>query len=348
MPEPPLTGKSDSPPKTKPYSIEDLYLDDLNEYLDTLPWNNRTNHNNAFLAFLKAARLGIAPHDALDAVEKRILKSGGLVNPTDLDHQLHRACKYVGAVVAGDIKPVQKSAPPLFSEERLKAVAGRVQIEDPVEFVRRRSVLAPSTITSGRFLNEIYRPDERIIVFTEQKSQGQAVHVVGDSQHGALPRKGEQGVCFLIQPVDGKFRDIPRLNKKSRRAEECVLRWLYLLLESDEADPDQWLRVLVQLPLAIVAIYTSGRRSVHALVRVDASTKKDWDDIKDRIAKVMVPLGADRGALTAVRLSRLPQCLRGEKMQELLYINPEADGTPIMQLPERPDTSTDGGQGHAL
>jgi len=45
-----------------------------------------------------------------------------------------------------------------------------------------------------------------------------------------------------------------------------------------------------------------------------------------RLLGRLCTLGADPKALTAVRLSRLPQCMRGEtgKLQELLYLDPDA------------------------
>ena len=91
---------------------------------------------------------------------------------------------------------------------------------------------------------------------------------------------------------------------------------------ADVAPMAEWLRLLVQLPLQIVAIYTSGGRSVHALVRVDAASKAEWDTQRDMLVQLLAPLGADPAAMTAVRLTRLPGCLRGESLQELWYLDP--------------------------
>ena len=45
-----------------------------------------------------------------------------------------------------------------------------------------------------------------------------------------------------------------------------------------------------QVPLRIVAIYSSGGRSVHALVRVDARTKGHWDEIKAAMMPAGIPI----------------------------------------------------------
>jgi hypothetical protein len=119
-----------------------------------------------------------------------------------------------------------------------------------------------------------------------------------------------------------------------------------LVLESDTADAAQWLSALVQLPLPIVAIYTSGGKSIHALVRVDARSKSEWDALRNDLLPVLCPLGADPAAMTAVRLTRLPGMFRhgtrgknGEllrysrpRMQELLWLNPDAPARPILDL----------------
>jgi len=102
-----------------------------------------------------------------------------------------------------------------------------------------------------------------------------------------------------------------------------------MVLENDEADTNDWLSCLVQLPLKIAAIYKSGGKSIHALVRLDAISKADWDAKCDQMKPVLVTLGADPGALTAVRLTRLPGAMRGDKPQKLLFLNPSPNGIPL-------------------
>ena len=136
--------------------------------------------------------------------------------------------------------------------------------------------------------------------------------------------------------------------KQSRRSHQSVTSWRFLLLESDRADisASEWLAALVLLPLPIVSICETGGRLAHALVRVDAPSKDDWDRFKDSLVPVLTMLGATLSLFPPYRLTRLPCCERLGKedkdgkyqafpdaphLQRLLYFNPGADGTPIVE-----------------
>ena len=221
----------------------------------------------------------------------------------------------------------------VYEPERLKKIAGDLAEVVDLPWLANRSELDPAWVSATDFLARLYNAQagERVLVFSEYKSQGQAVWPTE-----SIPTGGREGVWFLAQPVDGKSRPNPRLGKMSRRSEESVLAWRWMVLESDEAPVRLWLGALARVVPRIAAITTSGGRSVHALVRVDAKTKKDWDEQKKRILG-LVTVGADPGALSAVRLTRLPACWRGEKEQKLLYFAPSAPALTIAEMFARRD-----------
>ncbi len=223
-----------------------------------------------------------------------------------------------------------------FNAKALQRVAAKAGgIQDMELFLAEQSPLKVVAESSLSFLWRLYPPGsgEQVILFNDMQSQGQLVWRAEGNERLLADglTAGPDGVWFLPQPVTGEFHPNPRTDGKlSRRSEEAVTCWRYLVLESDEADPDLWLRALVQMPLRIVSICESGGRSIHALVRVDAESKADWDALVAPIKPILITLGADPGALTAVRLTRLPQAQRGSRLQRLLYLNPEADGVPIL------------------
>lgn len=252
---------------------------------------------------------------------------------------------------------------PAFDPEKLARFASPWISQVTAAWLADRSDLDPTVCSTHEFLSALYYPErgEKVLIFLNEFSQGEALWPDVKS----LPSEGKKGVWYLAQPVDGISRVNPRGKdpaKLSRRIAECVVSWRYLVLESDTADARHWMAAMVQLPLKIAAIYTSGGRSVHVLVRVDAANASDWDRLKARVLAGLITLGADRGALSGVRLTRLPNCLRlgkevapsaddSEKpmkktyqpfpkpqLQKLLYVCREPAARPICEMIPRRNT----------
>ncbi len=229
-----------------------------------------------------------------------------------------------------------------YSPSKLEERASRIDAEITREWLQERSPKRID-ITPAAFLHALYRQGESVWIGTRKNERRGSIWI-NDSAEDLdclnFLQTGREGVWFLANPITGK----PAFNGEKNeyfpngetwRTEESVTAWRYMVIESDEAPEHLWLRMLVQLHLPIVAIYTSGGESVHALVRVDQPTKQAWDQYRDCIKNGLVELGADPGSLTAVRLTRLPGCMRNEPgktgMQQLLYLNPQASGSsPII------------------
>lgn len=225
---------------------------------------------------------------------------------------------------------------PVFCPMVLKRVAAKAEgVMEVAAWLQTISPLAVAELDAAQVLARLYptHAGENVLVFSDMRSQGQMLWRAKDGpwlRGDDLP-SGPEGVWFLPQPVDGKYHPNPRMGgKQSRRSEESVTAWRYAVLESDEAEPEDWLRCLIQMPLRIACICESGGRSTHGLVRLDAASKQDWDEKIRAIKPVVVTLGADAGALSAVRLTRLPQARRGKRVQRLLYLNPTPEPVPIL------------------
>ena len=175
----------------------------------------------------------------------------------------------------------------------------------------------------------------------------------GKMEPVVLPKQGPEGAWFLSQPVTGRWCVNPRemdartgRPKLSRRSEEAVAAWEHLVLEADPVEEIKkdagkmaeferlWLGFLAMLPLPIKAIYSSGGKSIHALVSVPQPTKERFDAMKRMIGPLFSKLGADAAAMKAVQLTRLPGVMRGTRMQQLFYLDPspEAGGVPLCEM----------------
>ena len=314
------------------------------KFLKKQPWSRGSLDCSTYNIGLRGAGLGIPPATVIAVASRLIAKAGDTPNAQKITSQIERAYEFVGsgkrAKVGGArlAKRVTKTRRVSFLPSALARVAAKLEIkEDPETYIQARSPFCADYISSAEFLSSIFRPGESVILFEKFESQGQYIWAKDRHPHQPVPFGGTDGIWFLVNPVDGQHYPNPRQgNKSSRRSEESITSFRFAVLESDEADTTDWLKFLAQVPFRIVAIYYSGGRSVHALVQVDASDKADWDNKIKEAKHLLTLLGADPGALTAVRLSRLPQAWRGERQQKLIYLNPSADGTPICNLPKRP------------
>lgn len=232
----------------------------------------------------------------------------------------------VRAEVEGLIEPKARvSLKRAFDPEKLKALTAEGPL--PVEDFLQSSPIAVADITASEFLRRLY-PKQANIIFTDQQSQGKLVwnETMPDLLVDNAITKNTEGAWIMVNPVNGKFLPIPRLGKKSQRAEENLVAYEYLLVESDSVEMELWLRVLSKLDLPIVSVTTSGSKSAHALVRVGQKDRDGYLLKASEIADLVVPLGADPAAMSAVRLTRIPGCMRRDtgKAQTLIYFNPDA------------------------
>lgn len=132
------------------------------------------------------------------------------------------------------------------------------------------------------------------------------------------------GGWLRMNPVDG--RGIADAN---------VTAWRFALLESDALPTELQLALFVRLPLPIAALITSGSRSLHAWVRMDARDEAEYRGGVARMLDLLDRFGVDGKNKNPSRLSRLPGARRvigaaGDGWQRLLYLNPNPNGRSIL------------------
>jgi hypothetical protein len=322
------------------------------EYVAGLSWEKGNLDASSYNACLRGASLGMPGSTVVAEIQARIQAAGDHPKQQKIQSQWRRAAMHVKAN-PGDWQSLQWAKPlpkPVYQPEKLKQVAARLPEVVDAEYLEARSKFTCWNRSAAGFLHKLYLPGEKVVVLNVYKSQGCGVWqhpgIVGDLSALNHLRTGQYGVWYMAQPVHGEFVYADRLKSeynpegKSRRCEECVTSWRYSVIESDKANPNEWLRALVRLCLPVSAIYESGKKSIHALVRVDAESKAEWDEIiRGKLLPVLTVLGACSETLTAVRLTRLPNCRREEtgQLQRLLYLDPEPDDEPICQKRLRGD-----------
>ncbi len=127
----------------------------------------------------------------------------------------------------------------------------------------------------------------------------------------------QAGILFCVNPM-----------KVGRRLNENVTSFRNALIEYDDISKEEQIERLLDSGLPILSMTDSGNKSVHAIVRVDASNAKDY---KRKVVELHGALEAKYGSpcdsanKNPSRLTRLAGATRGVNTQQLLYTEVNAD-----------------------
>ena len=104
---------------------------------------------------------------------------------------------------------------------------------------------------------------------------------------------------------------------------ENVAQFRYALVESDNMDLEKQNAIVRELELPIATLVYSGSKSIHAVVRIEATNKEEYKKRVDYLYKICKKngLNVDEQNKNPSRLSRLPGFLRGDKKQFIIDTN---------------------------
>ena len=138
-----------------------------------------------------------------------------------------------------------------------------------------------------------------------------------------MPRS-EAGGWLRMNPMDGQ--GVADLN---------VMAFRFALIECDGIPFELQMPLLAKLPLPIAAILSSGGRSLHAWVKIDAANADEFRRDVSRMLALLAKFGVDTKNKNPARMSRLPGVVRqigahGDGRQRLFYLNPEPKQKAIL------------------
>ena len=124
--------------------------------------------------------------------------------------------------------------------------------------------------------------------------------------------KGEAGAWIRFNPLDGK-------GVKN----DNVTDYRYALVESDSMDLAKQNAIIRELELPVAALVYSGKKSIHAIVRVDARDYQEYRKRVDYIYQICKKNGLDIDVQNRnpSRLSRMPGVTRNGHKQFLIDTN---------------------------
>ena len=137
------------------------------------------------------------------------------------------------------------------------------------------------------------------------KCKGDIGAVIGDYNEKA-------GAWIRFNPLDGKGV-----------MNDNVTDFRYALVESDEMEIDTQNAIIRQMELPVAALVYSGGKSLHAIVKIEATDIKEYRKRVDFLYSVCKDNGLiiDTANRNPSRLSRMPGIIRGDKKQFLVDTN---------------------------
>lgn len=104
---------------------------------------------------------------------------------------------------------------------------------------------------------------------------------------------------------------------------ENVTDFRYALVESDDMEIEKQNALLRELELPIAVLVHSGKKSLHAIVKIDAADYSEYRKRVDYLYEICEKNGMviDKQNRNPSRLSRMPGCIRGDQKQYIVDTN---------------------------
>lgn len=180
-----------------------------------------------------------------------------------------------------------------------------------------------------RYLETLFEPDDRVgYVMQSYEKDGRYV----PANKGAYDRTAEQLISGLrrcrgdIGAVLGDYNRKAgawiRFNPLDGRGikNENVAEFRYALVESDNVDIERQNAIIRELELPVAVLVYSGKKSLHAIVRIDAENYEEYRRRVDFLYQICQKNGLqpDTQNRNPSRLSRIPGVQRGENRQYIV------------------------------
>ena len=185
------------------------------------------------------------------------------------------------------------------------------------------------------YLKAVFKPDDHVGFVTKafpKEENGKIKYVPGNS--GVYRLTAEELIEKLkkYKRIDDAFGTIDenagawiRFNPLDGDGvrDANVTDYRFALVESDSLELAKQVSILREMELPIAAMVYSGGKSIHAIVHIDADTKKEYKSRVNKLYEICEKNGLkiDIQNKNASRLSRLPGVMRGTHKQFLIDTN---------------------------
>ena len=204
-----------------------------------------------------------------------------------------------------------------------KWIEGR-EISAPADFQPHREII--------RYLETLFEPNENVgYVMQSWEKDGKFL----PANKGAYDRTAGQLIELLdkcngdigsvlgdYDPKAGAWIRFNPLDGKGVKNEN-VTEFRYALVESDNVDIEQQNAIIRELELPVAVLVYSGKKSLHAIVRIDAGNYEEYRKRVDFLYTICQKngLSPDTQNRNPSRLSRIPGVQRGDNRQYIVDTN---------------------------
>ena len=293
-----------------------------------------SGHNATFAVACKLVGFKLSPVEAWPLLLEFNQRCQPRWNECELRHKLEDAFRHARPRPEFDVSPWRFSSQTTVKAKIDPATATENFLNgfdcDDVALWEFSPIRPPDDWTKDALalLEFLFEPGEQInfvSAFTvakdgkaEPKGKGETMErdaLLARWRKEGMPRS-DAGGWLRMNPLDGHGV-----------ADANVTAFRFALVEADAVPLGLQMPLLTKLPLPIAAILTSGGRSLHAWVKVDAENLLDYRHTVARMLALLAKFGVDGRNKNPSRLSRLPGVVRrigatGDGRQRLLYLKP--------------------------
>jgi RecA-family ATPase len=319
-------------------------LDQVRRYLDKIPpaVSGAGGHNQTFrVACVLVQGFGLSPDEARPLMHEYSARCQPPWNEKDIDHKLRDAerapnpkghaylLKNSGGLEAS---PARTSTVPQTSSGPRSSSLPNNPSAATYDVTVAATLPFPIPNGATALLLAAFHPGEHIrFCLAETAEDGRELPRdagITLSREHWLARlesaRGDPNAFLRSSERNGIFISInPMTAGGTRDADVTAFR--HCLLEFDQISlAEQW-QLITQSKIPVTAVIHSGRRSLHAWVRVDATDRADYDARVKLLLAHFSKYQPDPKNKNPSRFSRLPNCVRFDSRQELLALNLGAD-----------------------
>ena len=187
-----------------------------------------------------------------------------------------------------------------------------------------------------KYLETVFEPDDIIGYTVKSNKTSKGKHI--PSGKGSYTNKAGQLIDMLKNgdPIDRVFGSYDenagawiRINPLDGKGidDKNVVEYRNILVECDDMDLNEQIEILDRVKIPIKAMVYSGKKSVHAIIPVNASSESDYRFKFNFIKNILHQAGMDidKANINPARLSRMPGVVRGDHKQFLIKTNSGMD-----------------------